>query len=202
MNVGLFRRILSLIIDIIPIITILSICFSLFAGDLLKPENYDEYLSSYQQKVEDYNNEVMPYYEQYVAGELTSDEYNEISAPIEASYFDNDETDEQIRTYLQYVGYGFLYYFIGINTLYFIYSVVTKTKTFGRRFAKIELKGKINWWTILLREIIWKTCYWTITLGAGIIIDMFMIGLTRKKICFRDMVSQIRVTHEGIDYPF
>lgn len=202
MQVGLFRRILSFVIDIVPIITVLSLCFSLFAGDLIKPDNYDEYLEDYQAKVEAYNEEVMPFYDQYVAGELTADEYNEISAPIESSYFDNEETDNQIRVYIEYIGYSVMYYFIGVNSLYFIYSLVTKTRTFGRKFTKIELKGKINWWTILLREVIWKTGYWTITLGAGILIDIFMIGMTRKKSSFRDMVSQIRVAYEGVDYPF
>jgi hypothetical protein len=103
---------------------------------------------------------------------------------------------------MTYLGRSVIYYLVGFNVVYFIYNVITKGKTFGRKFTKIELKGKINLWTLLLREIIWKTGYWGLTLGAGILVDMIMIGATSKKLSFRDMVSNIRVTHEGIDYPF
>lgn len=202
MRVGLWRRVLSLVVDIIPIITVLSICFSLFVGDIIKPENYDEHQESYQAKVQAYNDEVIPYFEQYTEGELTTEEYNEITKPIEESYFDNEETDNEVRSYLTYVGSVIAYFFIGTNLVYFIYSGITKGRTFGRIFAKIELKGKVNWWTLFLREFIWKTLYWSVTFGAGILIDVFMIAFTRKKMAFRDMVSQTRVAYEGIDYPF
>lgn len=202
MKVGVWRRIGSFLLDLVPIITILSLCFSLFAGDLLKPEDYDELSEAYQAKVTAYNDEVMPYYDQYTEGELTLEEYNEIAGPIEDSYFDNDETEAQMRVYLDYLRNGVLYYFIGINIIYFAYCGFTKENTLGRRLLKVELKGKINWWTILLRELIWKTGYWGLTLGAGIVVDFIMITFTKKKMCFRDMVSNIRVTYDGIEYPF
>ena len=203
MRVGLFRRIGSFIIDALPVIATLSLCFSLFVGGLIKPDNYDEHMEAYKAKVAAFNAEALPYHNQLVAEEITQDEYNTIVGPIEESYeFDGEETSEQIQTYMTYIGRAVIYYLVGFNVVYFIYNAATKGNTFGRKFTKIELKGKVNFWTILLREIIWKTGYWGLTLGAGILVDMIMIGLTTKKLTFRDMVSQIRVTHAGVDYPF
>ena len=188
--------------DSLPIIGTLSICFTLFAGNLLKPENYDIHREAYLTKVTAYNLEVTPYYEQYTNGDLTQEEYTAIVEPIEESYFDNEETDIQTVSYVEYLRNSFLFYFLGFNLIYYFYNLFTKGKTLGRRVLKIELKGKINWWTLLLREVIWKTGYWILTLGAGVLVDMFMMGATTKKLSFRDMVSRIRVTQEGIDYPF
>lgn len=187
---------MSFLVDLIPIITVLSMCFTFFVGELLKPENYDALRSSYLQKIEDYNEEVAEPFSQYESGEISPEEYNEITAPIEASYFHTDETDEEVLAYLQYTGYTVLYYFIGFNLIYFIYIGITQGRTFGRRFTKIELKGKINWWTLFLREFIWKTFYWSVTFGVGILVDVFMISFTRNKLAFRDMVAPIKVEYE------
>lgn len=203
MRVGVFRRIGSFIIDALPVIATLSLCFSLFVGGLLKPINYDEHMAAYRAKTEAFAEEALPYHEQLVAEEITQDQYNTLVQPIEASYeFDGEETTEQIQTYLTYITRSIIYYIVGFNLVYLIYNVATKGKTFGRKLTKIELKGKINLWTILLREVIWKTGFWGLTLGAGILVDMIMIGATTKKQSFRDMVTNIRVTHEGVDYPF
>ncbi len=202
MIVGVFRRIAAFVFDALPVLGVLSLLSTLFVGGLIKPDNYDEYLAAYQSTVEDYNNEVMPIYDQLVAEEITRDEYEELAGPIEDSYFDNDETRLQVETYLTYIGRQIIYYLVGFNVIYYLYNVLTKGRTLGRRITKIELKGKINWWTLLLREVIWKTGYWGLTLGVGILVDVFMIGITAKKLSFRDIVSQTRVTQEGREYQF
>ena len=68
---------------------------------------------------------------------------------------------------------------------------------------KIELQGKINWWTLFIREVIWKSFFWVLTLFVfGIILDGALILFTQKKRTLRDIVSGITVNVEGVTYPF
>jgi hypothetical protein len=69
--------------------------------------------------------------------------------------------------------------------------------------AKIELLGNVNWWTLFVREVIWKFGYWML-LGfiGGIILDIAMISVGAKKRAPRDIVTGITVQHEGVQYPF
>jgi hypothetical protein len=56
---------------------------------------------------------------------------------------------------------------------------------------------------LLVREVIWKFGYWTITLViGGILLDAAMIGLSQKKQALRDIVSGIYLKYEGVEYPF
>jgi uncharacterized RDD family membrane protein YckC len=87
--------------------------------------------------------------------------------------------------------------------IYFVYNGFTKGKTLGRRMAKIELQGKINWWTLFVREVIWKFGYWMLLLFiGGIILDILMISFSAKKMALRDLITGITVQHEGVQYPF
>jgi hypothetical protein len=201
MKVGALRRIGSYLLDVIPIIGVLSLLFTFFVGELLEPEGYDELMVEYSNITTDYNAEILPFYEQYETGELTQDEYQEkISGYTDQYYLD---TDEHVKSLILYFQNALIYYITAFTVLYYAYSVITKGHTLGRKIMRIELQGNINWWTLLVREVIWKTGYYTITLLiGGIIIDILMINFSSNKLAPRDYVTKITVKYEGADYPF
>jgi hypothetical protein len=201
MRVSAFRRIVSYLLDILPIFAVLSLLFTFVVGDILKPENHDVLMEEYQQITAEYGDVVDPYRLQFEAGELTEEEYQAILDPIIEDY--NEDTREHITSMILYFQNGFLYYLMSFTVLYYLYSVVTKGKTVGRKLMKIELDGKINWWTLLVREVIWKTGYYMLTLLiGGIILDIAMISLSNKKRAPRDIVTGITLKYEGVTYPF
>lgn len=201
MKVGVLRRIGSYLLDVLPIFAILSLLFTFFIGDLLQPEGYDELLVEYNEITVSYNEEVSPFYEQFENGELTKDQYEaEVSVLTEQYLVDSDE---HIRAMIVYFRTTLIYYATAFTIVYYAYSLITKGHTLGRKMMKIELQGKINWWTLLVREVIWKTGYYMLTLLiGGIIIDFFMISFSNSKKAPRDYVTGITVKHEGVNYPF
>lgn len=201
MKVGALRRSGAYLLDMVPILAILSLLFSLFVGDLLKPENYDVLMDDLVVINDRYNEIVAPYQTQYENEELTIDEYNAIVDPLIEDY--NAETTEHMSASLLYLFRTILYYITSSTMLYYIYSVVTKGSTVGRKMMKIELSGNITWFSLFVREVIWKTGYYMMTLYiGGIILDFAMVALSAKKETLRDKVTKIKVKFEGVDYPF
>lgn len=201
MKVGAFRRIGAYLLDIVPILAILSLLFTFFVGDLLEPEGYDDLMVEYREITTDYNDEVMPFYEQYESGELTAEGYQDAIQGFTDQYY--EDTEDHVKAMILYFRNTLIYYVTALTLVYYAYSVITKGHTLGRKMMKIELQGKINWWTLLLREVIWKTGYYMLTLLiVGILIDILMISFSSKKIAPRDYVTRITVKFEGADYPF
>lgn len=200
MRVGLFKRVWAFLLDIIPIFFIISLAFNLFAGDLLKPQNFDSVEQEYQEHMADFSDVMQPYIDQYDDGLITEEDY-QIVFDTEKPAFD-DKVDDLIPVIMRYYTNSISYYFISFNAVFYLYNLLTKGKTLGRKVAKIEFAGKVNWWTLLIREVVWKSGFWVITLGGGLLLDIAMIGLGKRKQSLRDMVSPIRVTYEGVDYPF
>ena len=200
MKVGTWKRVGSTIIDIMPIIGLLSILFTLFVGDLLKPDEYEASIVEHNEITEYYQGFFDQFQEQFDNGEISQETYDAEVANLMLFY--NQATVDLNLVAMNYFGNTILYFFISFNGLYYAYNLFTKGRTLGRRMLKIELKGKINWWTLFIREIIWKTGFWSVTLGGGILLDMAMIGLSARKQSLRDMVTQTRIAYEGVDYPF
>ncbi len=201
MRVGVLRRIGSYLLDAIPIFATLSLLFSFFVGDLIEPEGHDELVAEFQEITEKYNTMLEPYFEEYEAGTLSEEDYNDI-VENHRQYYELETRDHTYGMLLYYQ--RVLIYFIASFTLvYYAYNVITKGRTIGRKMMKIELQGKINWWTLLLREVIWKTGYWMLTLFiGGILLDIAMITFTNKKQAPRDFVTGITLKFEGVNYPF
>ncbi len=201
MRVGLFRRIGAYLLDLVPIIAILSLLFQFVVGDMLKPDNYDDLIVEYNQITIDYNEQAAAYQSKYDAGEMTEDEFNDSYEVLIEGH--TADTEMHIETILLFYSRTLVYYLVSITLLYYVYSAATKGNTMGRQLLKIELSGKINWWTLLMREVIWKTGYYMLTLFiGGILIDIFMISFTSKKKAPRDLISKIDVKFQGVDYPF
>ena len=201
MRVGALRRIGSYLLDLVPIIAILMLLFQFLVGDMLKPDNYDDMLVDYNEITAYYNDLAADYNTQYDAGELTQDEYDALyQGLIDGHTADTLEHTDVIMLYYRMI---LGYYIISITMIYYVYSGIMKGQTLGRNLMKIELTGKINWWTLFMREVIWKTGYYMLTLFiGGLIVDIFMISFTSKKKAPRDFISKIDVKFQGVDYPF
>jgi hypothetical protein len=198
MRVGLFRRLGSFFFDAMPVVIIVSLLFTLFIGDILKPENYDSMYAEYQEISEEYFGDLQ---ERYLDGEFTADEYQERYASLLPGF--QRRTEEHYALIVIYVARVVLYHVLSIMLVYFAYVVVTKGRTLGRRMLQIELGGKVTFWRLFVREIIWRIGYWTITLFiGGILFDIYMIAFSKAKLTLRDKVSGIYVKYEGVDYPF
>lgn len=202
MRVGFFRRLAAYLLDAMPIFLILSILLSLFVGDLLKSSypDYDHKVEIYNTNMDDYYDTLNIYKAQYDAGDITLVEYDEMAVDLQATFTINNE-----YFYAIMLAYGInvtLYFFLSFTIAYYIYCLIFKGQTIGRRLMKIELYGKINWFTILLREVLWKNVYWVFTLSGGIPVDMALIAFTTKKKTIRDYLSETELRHSGINYPF
>lgn len=201
MKVGVFRRLMSFLFDVMPIILLLSLMYNFFVGEMLKPDNYDEMYAEYLELQDYYFALLDPYEEAYNNGEITLEEY-QFEYDNVITYF-NLATRDNIVVIANYFIISISYYVLSYVGIYFVYSGFTKGRTVGRRLMKIELGGKVTWWRLFVREVIWKTGYWMLTFViGGLLLDVAMISFSRKKLAPRDIVSGIYVKYEGVDYPF
>lgn len=201
MRVGFLRRVGAFILDFIPIIAVLSLLFQFLVGDILKPEDFDSLMDDYNLITENYNTLAQPYMTQLEDGDITQEEYEVLVQPLIDGHA--EDTTEHTNVLMLYYQTVLFYYIISFTMIYYVYSGVMKGSTLGRKITKTELSGKVTWWTLFLREVIWKTGYYMLTLGiGGLIIDFFMISFTAKKKAPRDYISKIDVKFEGVDYPF
>jgi formate-dependent nitrite reductase membrane component NrfD len=198
MRVGLMRRLASFILDAFPIAIIISLLFSLFIGDLLKPANYDDIYAEYSLIRSEYFSDLE---DKYFNEEITYDQYQERYNSLVPAF--QNATKEQYKTIVTYTSRVVLYHVISFGAVYYIYMALMKGNTLGRKTMKIELGGKVTLWNLFVREILWKYFFWIITLGiGGIILDITMISLSQKKQTVRDYVSKTYIKYEGVDYPF
>lgn len=202
MRPGLFRRLAAFLLDAMPIILILSLLLGFFVGDLIKSEypNYDHKVAIYQENMDQYYATLDDYKDQYDEEEITFEEYEVISSNLQADFTSNNEYFINI-IFAYYFGVA-IYFFISFSVINYFYHLFFKGQTVGRKLMKIELYGKINWYTILLREFLWKSVYWVFTLSTGIAIDIGLIAFTNKKKTIRDYLSETELRHSGTSYPF
>ena len=202
MRVGFFRRLAAFLVDAMPIILTLSLLLTFFVGDLLKSHypNYDEDFIIYQENMDDYYETLNIYGDQLDLEEVALTEYETLTTTLREDFnTDNQDYTEMILAYYLNVA---LYFFVSFSILNYFYHLIFKGQTFGRKLMKIELFGKINWFTLLLREFLWKTVFWMFTFSAGIAIDMGLIMFSRKKKTIRDYLSETELRYSGISYPF
>ena len=202
MRVGLFRRGISFILDISPIFLVLSLLFSLFVGDMLQSryDNFDRVQTLYQENRDEYFETADGYREDLNNEVITTAEYEALIQQLTDRFANNNEYLENVI--FSYYSDVVVYYFVSYIVIYYFYNLFMKGQTLGRRFMKIELAGKINWWTLLIREFLWKNIFWVFTFTAGIAIDIGLIAFTKKKKTIRDLLSETYLTHEGVNYPF
>lgn len=202
MRIGFFRRLAAFFLDAMPLVMILTLLLSLFVGDLLKSPypDYDRKVSIYQENMDVYYETLNTYKTQLDAEELTLEEYEEMSLNLQNDFTNNNEYFISIM-FAYYLNVA-LYYFISFTFINYFYHLFLKGQTIGRKMMKIELFGNITWFSILLREVLWKSVYWVFTFSAGIAIDMTLIAFTSKKKTIRDYLSQTELRYSGTSYPF
>ncbi len=70
-------------------------------------------------------------------------------------------------------------------------------KTIGRHIVGVQLKmqdgSELKFWTIFVREFVFKMLWWTITLGIGAIVDFIMVAARKDKLTLRDLVTGTEV---------
>jgi uncharacterized RDD family membrane protein YckC len=204
MRVGLFKRSASFLLDIMPIIMIVMLLQQWFIAGIIKNSidpNYNQLEVEYFELLEQRDAEIEPYYQQYEDGDITVEQFEAFRDPINNAFLE-DNTDLINTVIIQYWLYAIMYWIISTNLIYMIYVLAFKGQTLGRKVMKIKLVGNVKWYSLILREILWKTLFYVITFSAGVAIDIGLIAFTKKKRTLRDMFSKTYLAFEGVDYPF
>jgi uncharacterized RDD family membrane protein YckC len=70
-------------------------------------------------------------------------------------------------------------------------------KTIGRHIVGVHIKmqdgSELGFWTIFVREVIFKFLWWTLTLGLGSIVDFIMVAARKDKQTIRDIITRTEV---------
>ncbi|MFK5883743.1 MAG: RDD family protein [Candidatus Izemoplasma sp.] len=196
------RRIMAFLFDFFVIIFILTLLFRLFGDNLVKNQfgDYDHIYNSYQENLDDYNLRYDTLFISYEDDFLTLEEFDAADKLMYDDFRNNNEY--YINSITLYYFNSALFFLFGYVILDYTHNLVTKGKTLGRRSMKIELAGRITWYTLFLREVMFKTLFWLVTLSAGIAIDFALIAFTSKKKTLRDYLSETYVVYSGARYPF
>ena len=202
MNVSLFKKSMAYLLDITPIFFALMILNTLFVGEMLKDPypNYDAEYEVYQENVDAYYVTLEIYTKELDDEVITQTIFDTKTEDLmDAFQVVNEDTESMIFNYFRNVLYFFL---IGFVIIKYIYNLVTKGQTFGLKLMKLELVGRINWFTLLLREVFWREVFWVLSVGIGLLIDLILLTFTKKSKTLRDMFSETQVIHQGTSYPF
>ncbi len=200
MRVGAFRRISSFLFDLILMFGVTSILFTLFVGELLKPDGYEQASTEYREITEYYSGFSEENQARYDNGEITQEEYEETADNIYQYWLLN--TRDQNAIIFTYYFNVVMFFVFSVNIMNYVYNLILGGRTLGRRVSGIELGGKITPWRLFIREFLLKGLFWTVTLGGGIMLDFASIALSRTKLAPRDTISGIYVKYQGVDYPF
>ena len=202
MRPGFFRRLAAFFIDSMPILMVLSLLLTLFVGDLIKEQhpNFDNEQAIYEVNRADYNEAYQDYEDQLANEEITTQQFDDLTLALGDQF--SLENEDFSKMWLSYYFQIIIYFYASYTLIYYFYVLLRKGQTYGRIMMKIELYGKINWFTLLLREFLWKTVFWAFTFSAGIAIDIGMIAFTRKKKTIRDYLSNTELRFTGPNYPF
>ena len=202
MRVSLIKKIMAYLIDAMPIFLLLMILNTLFVAEILKNpyENYDANYEVYQQNVDEYYNTIDLYFQDLEDETITQEEYDIQITTLRDDFLEiNSETETVIFEYYTRLIYYFLISFLVVK---YLYNVITKGQTYGLKLMKLEMVGRINWFSLLLRELFWRELFWVFTFGLGFFIDVIMLTITKKRRTLRDIFSNTSIIYQGTSYPF
>jgi len=109
------------------------------------------------------------------------------------------------------------YHYLGFTLANYIYQGVMRGRTFGRRFVYLSMSGQVNWWSLFMREVIWKCYLWLFALTfiditllipllfvfpAVFFLDFLLIAFTRTRKTIRDRVTHTKIILDDVVYPF
>lgn len=202
MRVSFFKRSLAYLLDTIPILFVLSILLSLFVGDMLKNPypDFNQKLVVYEENVDTYYTVLDSYYQDFEDEVITEDAYNTLGVELREEFIVvNGDTETMIFSYYTAV---FLYFLLSFLFIKYFYNLLMKGQTLGLKMMQLEMVGRINWFSLLLREVFWREIYWIFTFSIGLWIDLIMVTFTNKRKTLRDIFSNTQIIHQGTSYPF
>ncbi len=202
MSAGFFRRLASFMIDFSILLIIAITVFRLIGGPIIRNsiDGYQEARTTFDLGRAEYNRKVNQVVDRYEAGVYTEAEYeqrlNELQATFDQTYYDESQI------VYRYWIISFIFNALLLTISNYIYQGVTKGYTLGRKTLKLRFSGPVNWWTLFIREVLWKSFFWIFTFSFGIVIDFMLMGFTRNHKTLRDYTSGVRVILEDVVYPF
>lgn len=202
MKVSIFKKTLAYLADAIPILFILGILLTLFVGDILKDPypDYDNKVAIYQENVDAYYVTLDTYYQDLIDEVITEDAYNTLTVDLREDFTEaNNDTETMIFSYYSAI---ILYFLISFLVIKYFYTLFTKGQTIGLKMMNLQLVGRVNWFTLLLREVFWREVYWIFTFSIGLWIDLAMLLFTRNNKTLRDIFSNTQIIYQGTSYPF
>ena len=202
MSAGFFRRLGSFIIDFSILAVIAITIFRLIGGPLIRNsiDDYYEARRVFDTARAEYTRNIDQVYDRYQAGIYTEAEYEQRLTDLQTT-FDAMYYDESQIVY-RYWMISFAFNVIILTTSNYVYQGVTKGYTLGRKVLKLRFSGPVNWWTLFIREVLWKSFFWVFTFSFGVVLDFILMGFTRNRKTIRDYTSGIRVVLEDVVYPF
>jgi len=116
-----------------------------------------------------------------------------------------------------YIYLLFAYHFFGHALVNYLYQGFSQGRTLGRKFLYLRMSGQINWWSLFMREVIWKNYAWLFAItfidynflyGLFFIypilgfIDFSLMAFSRSRKTIRDHVTHTRIILDDVVYPF
>lgn len=223
MSASLFRRITSSLFDVILVFLVVYLLFIIGGQSLLqnRVEHYDIINEDYQELLYAYNNDMEMIRTEYeasieVAGgdveleTLARETYNQrLSVLDEQNLIDIEPYNTPLTSYYLEIIYFFSFGLLVIMTLL---TVFLTGRTPGRRMLKVSLmseksEGEFvepNPIKVFFHDIILKyffivivftlsLYYGVLFIMAGLLLDIILIAITRKKITIRDYFLRMRM---------
>ena len=219
MSAGFLRRLLSSLVDISIVVVIIYGAFALFGNSYLQGqvENYDEInqnLINVQETYDLNQDQIDDAYDEAkaLAGddeEAANEAYLNYRSQISVlnQHYAQDSSVYQRLLYDYNVG-TIYFYTIGLALLLTILVIGFGGITPGRRLMKLQLDGQVSTFNIIIHDLLLKyvlvialilfSPYFAfILIPAYLIIDIFMIMLSKDKTTLRDRLSKIYITYKG-----
>ncbi len=198
-HAGPFKRFTAFIIDITMILLVVFTIFSLFVSPIMEATTDYEAgsINIMINQAENFNDEVDALEQKLETDDsYTQADYDEDYQALESEY------NTRFDATMQFIYWSLVFHWALATLVNYLYNGFTKGQTLGRRVMKIYMSGRISWWTLFIREVLWKSFFWVFTVSFGIWIDFLLISFTRNRKTIRDHVSGTRILLKDIVYPF
>jgi len=203
MNAGFFKRLASFIIDFAIIFALVFTSFRIIGGPVIRDaiDGYEEAIVVYNNAMDEYLRELDRLQERLETNPSYTQELYEAERQAVENEFNEAYYEESQIVYTYWI-YTFFYFAFFLTLANYLYALGFKGYTLGRRLMKLRLSGRVTWWTLFVREVLWKSFFWIFTFSFGLAIDFGLIAFTRNRKTVRDYVSGTRVILDDVVYPF
>ncbi len=201
MSASVFKRSMSFLIDTIIIIAIVTFAYRIIAQQLIQNQisDFETLYPAFVDAQFERSTTIQALRNELDLGLITEAEYQSSVFTVDTFYNENFVAETEV--FAQYILFNIIYFFSAYLIINYIYQLIFKGQTIGRKTLKIKITGSITWWNLLFREVFWKGLYWMFTFGFGIFLDFILIALTRDKKTIRDYITRSRVIEADSLYP-